>query len=89
MIQGPSAGPAMVLNILMRWPLLIIVLLVGGIGILVYENTSLPQAVASTLNLPISQIIVSDVAEEIKEPKVKPVSKIYKTKDRNEAKNEN
>ena len=47
MIHGPSAGPAMVLNILMRWPALITVALAGGTGLVVIDQFTLPQATAS------------------------------------------
>ena len=47
MIHGPSAGPAMVLNILMRWPPLIVILLLGGTGTVVYDRFAFPQAEAA------------------------------------------
>lgn len=44
MITGPSIGPAMVLNILMRWPALIVVCATGGTGTIVYKNVPEAQA---------------------------------------------
>jgi len=38
MITGPSIGPAMVLNVLMRWPALIVVCALGGVGAIVYDQ---------------------------------------------------
>lgn len=49
MITGPSIGPAMVLNILMRWPLLIVVCAAGGTGTIVYKNVPEAQAAVQTV----------------------------------------
>ncbi len=43
MIHGPSAGPAMVLNLLMRWPMLIPIIVAVGVGAVVYKHAELPE----------------------------------------------
>jgi nucleoid-associated protein YgaU len=43
MIQGPSAGPAMVLNLLLRWPILIPIFTLSSGIIIVYDEIDLPE----------------------------------------------
>lgn len=38
MFQGPSAGPSMLLNVLMRWPALIPIAAISGIGMYKYQD---------------------------------------------------
>lgn len=38
MIQGLNIGPAIILNFLMRWPILIPLGTVSGVGIMLYEH---------------------------------------------------
>ena len=45
MITGPNAGPAMALNIFMRWPPLIFVCAFAGAGAVVYEQVGAEKAI--------------------------------------------
>lgn len=51
MIQGPNAGPAMVLNILMRWPPLIVVAALAGVAAIGYDKVEADQYIESVKKL--------------------------------------
>lgn len=51
MVTGPSIGPAMVLTVLMRWPVLIVVCALGGAGVALHDQVDLDQVKDSVYSL--------------------------------------
>ena len=65
MITGPTIGPAMVLHVLMRWPALIVICAIGGVGAIVYDQ------IGSELTGKVKEFTI----ETIKVDKAEPVAK--------------
>ena len=57
MISGPSVGPALVLNILLRWPALIVVSLVSGAGAFIYQEVDISPAFESTVTKFVTELV--------------------------------
>jgi len=76
MITGPSIGPAMVLNVLMRWPALIVVCALGGVGAIVYDQIGGDEIVykAKELAIETGLIKAEQVAEAAKNAKIIPTA---------------
>ncbi len=57
MISGPSVGPALVLNILLRWPVLIVASLVSGAGAFIYQEVDVPPAFESAVTKSVTELV--------------------------------
>lgn len=76
MIQGPNAGPAMVLNILMRWPPLIVVAALSGAIAIGYDQVEADQYIDSVKKLAVEYGVMKagKVVEAAKNVEVLPVA---------------
>lgn len=63
MMTGPSVGPAMVLLVLMRWPILIIVFALGGSAFVLHDKVDFDQvrksmySTADNMHIPLRQFM--------------------------------